>query len=1003
MQSAKNATFRHAVLSPTMDHGGHSLIAACTNDCRAFIYAPASITATTYSTHWDLVQTLSDELYLRLKENRFDPDDRESLQNDYNWSYVEEEFGTASSKKKKTPLKINMLEARWQADLMDVHCVGWSPRIHATTGGGGGGGGGEAFSLLAMGGKISLSLWRLDLTARRDHAVGYKLELLGVHKPHAGWTLHLRWRPGPQAVLATGSSEGEGSTEQTQVCVAAGAVPQLVRLMSSSSWDVREQATWALGNIAGDKPQIRDYVLSQGMMPTLLAIHALPDLKLSVARTSTWALCNLCRGKPSPNFGTVRVALPTLCKLAFSQDNDIVVDSLWSLAYLSDGPEEQIQAIIDTGVCRRFIALLTHHSPSIQTPALRIIGNIATGSEAQTQHIIDCGALPALAAMLSNSSRFKRPIVKEALWTISNVSAGGEQQIKSILDHGILPIVLPHLIGQDEDLKKETAWIIGNILSAATAQVINYVISTGCMPAYLELLGHKQGSTVILVLDSIIQIMSVLLGGLYSQVQSDLLASVTAIRKLLCAHATERYLAQTVVEGNVIPILVCLLSTGDHNPQLQFETSWILTLIASQQYTQACVAAGVVPHFIRLMSSPNSDVREQAVWGLGTIVADETDIRDHVLAQGVISSLLTLLARNDLTISMTRNLTFTLSNLCRGKPLPEFDRVCPALPALSKLILSSDEAILIDALCALSSMSAEDSEQIQAVIDTGVCRHISKFLAHPSHKVRAPAIRIVGNIVTGDEEQTQHIIDSGAIPALASILKDPSTPRKDTREILWTISNISAGSAEQIKLIVKHGMIPLVVPYLIVQDEDLKKETGWIIGNMLALSSLSHIQASCSLYEFIDKPVKQTLPVSGGNINGISNWNTFSDSVKSAQFARNSISRSMPPRRRILINGVALRDQELYVVGKLWKQDPDERISLFDALKAILDLPPIYVRHIDMVDSMYDLYKNHYLQFTKQCQEKPVTNAMAEERLSLLLSDLAALSISVREQAATRD
>eukprot|EP01133_Synstelium_polycarpum_P015585 gene15585-18515_t len=92
------------------------------------------------------------------------------------------------------------------------------------------------------------------------------------------------------------------------------------------------------------------------------------------------------------------------------------------------------------------------------------------------------------------------------------------------------------------------------------------------------------------------------------------------------------------------------------------------------------------------------------------------------------------------------------------------------------------------------------------------------------------------------------------------------------------------------------------------------------------------------------------------------------------------------------------------LLGNLWKQDPEERISLFDALKAILDLPPIYVRHnyVDMVDSMYDLYKNNYLQFTKQCQEKTVTNAMAEDRLALLLSDVASLSISVREQAATR-
>jgi importin subunit alpha-1 len=33
--------------------------------------------------------------------------------------------------------------------------------------------------------------------------------------------------------------------------------------LSSSSEDVQEQAIWAIGNIAGDSPDCRDYVIDQ--------------------------------------------------------------------------------------------------------------------------------------------------------------------------------------------------------------------------------------------------------------------------------------------------------------------------------------------------------------------------------------------------------------------------------------------------------------------------------------------------------------------------------------------------------------------------------------------------------------------------------------------------------------------------------------------------------------------------------------------------------------------
>lgn len=46
-------------------------------------------------------------------------------------------------------------------------------------------------------------------------------------------------------------------------------MPAFLRLLSSSSATVREQAVWAIGNIMGDCAELRDRVVEEGAIPRL--------------------------------------------------------------------------------------------------------------------------------------------------------------------------------------------------------------------------------------------------------------------------------------------------------------------------------------------------------------------------------------------------------------------------------------------------------------------------------------------------------------------------------------------------------------------------------------------------------------------------------------------------------------------------------------------------------------------------------------------------------------
>ncbi|KAJ8535726.1 hypothetical protein K7X08_023446 [Anisodus acutangulus] len=108
--------------------------------------------------------------------------------------------------------------------------------------------------------------------------------------------------------------------------------------------------------------------------------------------------------------------------------------------------------------------------------------------------------------------------------------------------------------------------------------------------------------------------------------------------------------------------------------------------------------------------------------------------RDLVLGHGALVPLLAQFNEHA-KLSMLRNATCTLSNFCRGKPQPQFEKV---------------------------------------VIEAGVCPRLVELLLHSSPFVLIPALRTVGNIVTGDDIQTHvWLSDQSVVLNWRSVLFNP--------------------------------------------------------------------------------------------------------------------------------------------------------------------------------------------------------------------------------------
>jgi len=303
-----------------------------------------------------------------------------------------------------------------------------------------------------------------------------------------------------------------GTREQTKAVIDLGAIPVFVHLLISPNKDVKEQAVWALGNIAGDSAPFRDLVLQcQALGPLVRCCATIDGVPppMTLLRNATWAISNLCRGKPQPNFEVVSKALPCLNYLLTCTDTEVLTDACWAISYLTDDTtttNSKIQAVLDSGAAQRVAKLLGHPSTSVQTPALRAVGNIVTGSDKQTSTMLDSGCLALLLPLLSSP---KRGIRKEACWTLSNITAGTEGQIQAVIDANCIPSLIQLLRSDEFNVQKEATWAISNITNNGKAQHMRYLVKQGVLPPLVDMLRCNDAKIMMVALEGIENILKV--------------------------------------------------------------------------------------------------------------------------------------------------------------------------------------------------------------------------------------------------------------------------------------------------------------------------------------------------------------------------------------------------------------------------------------------------------------------------------------------------------------
>ena len=235
---------------------------------------------------------------------------------------------------------------------------------------------------------------------------------------------------------------------------------------------------------------------------------------------------------------------------------------------------------------------------------------------------------------------------------------------------------------------------------------------------------------------------------------------------------------------------------------------------------------------VEALSHANSDVRKRAAFAIANF-ARGRDSCVKLVEANALDTLLGLL--DDPRASVVQLAVWAVSKICACRAVPFAKRRGAVL--VQVMLFSSRVETVAAAASSLAHLLGGTDGQIGWVL-----KHLGPdamdravdLLMSEHRPLRWSALRLVGNVLTGTEAQTQVALDSGVLCVLRNMIW--CDVDLIAREACWAVSNVAAGSVEQIEEVIGAGFADDLALVMRVRRLDrgwrrVQREAIWAISN----------------------------------------------------------------------------------------------------------------------------------------------------------------------------
>lgn len=276
--------------------------------------------------------------------------------------------------------------------------------------------------------------------------------------------------------------------------MSGGAIPVFIQALHSTDDDLCQHALFAITNLAGCNVQHRDAVLASNVFDVfnsvLRRLQKSHDLYYvsTLAKELSWAVSNVCHGKPYPPLESVLPALPILNVLFESKREETLTNVFYAFAAITNkGDTERIDAVRRLGVLPRIIQrLYATESPKLQMTALKVVGNFSAGSEFHVKLLLHQRVEEELTPMLHHPDAVVR---SDVCWIFSNLLTGPSEMVQHLLD--VVPSLIQLASSDAPKVRKEAIWAIANAISAAAPDRIRGLVDQNVLSVFCALLREE--------------------------------------------------------------------------------------------------------------------------------------------------------------------------------------------------------------------------------------------------------------------------------------------------------------------------------------------------------------------------------------------------------------------------------------------------------------------------------------------------------------------------------